>query len=239
MSTIALIPARSGSRGIPQKNIRPLGGKPLIHWTLATAMRVKGLDRIVVSAGDEDILNAALEVGAEAFVRPKEINDTGVMIRTVMDAIEHLHLEGDDDNDAIILLQPTAPFRSVESVERCLGALEDGDSAMTVIRVPDRFHPNQVIDGNHKKYPVHRQHLDPRYVRAGSVYAFWVGTFTWYGNIYGETSVKIEVPEHEALNLDEMADWHEAERRIKEAGLAQEAAASPMLRKEQAQQAAL
>jgi len=246
--TIALIPARSGSRGIPNKNLRLLGGKPLIEWTIDTALQVGGLDRLVVSAGNEEIAVTAIRAGAEAFVRPEELNgDMAPMIDVVKDAIEYLGLK---DEDIIVLLQPTAPFRSVESVQRCIQGFlgTDINSCMAVLRVPDRFHPDQItadlrhpMDVAHGKprFPVNRQDLEPTYVRAGTVYAFYVETARKHGDIYGKSCLEIEIPESEALNLDEMADWYEAERRVQE-DRATKAARTPSVQsQEQAQPAAL
>lgn len=238
MKTIALIPARSGSKGIPGKNLRLLGGKPLIEWSIDVALQVGGLDRLVVSAGNAEIERVARDAGAEAYIRPQELNgDDTPMIDVVRDAIEYCGLE---DDDIIVLLQPTAPFRSVESVRRCvfdLQSLVGLESCLTRLRVPDRFHPDQIIDGS-LRYPVNRQELTAAYVRAGTVYAFYVGVVQEYGNIYGEVCAYVEVPEAEALNLDEMSDWHEAERRVK--NRTTEATQPPSVQGEQqAQQAAL
>lgn len=217
MRTIALIPARAGSRGIPNKNLRLLGGKPLLAWTVDVAKEAKVFDLIVVSAGSEEIHVAARRARANAFLRPAELGtDTAPMIGVVEHAIKYLGLK---DEDIVVLLQPTGPFRSVESIRDCVQGLEDDKEAqccMTIVRVPDRYHPNQIIwdDGSHS-FPVNRQELKPLYVRAGTVYAFYAGNVSRCGDIYGELCTHTEVPESEALNLDEMSDWHEAERRVK------------------------
>jgi N-acylneuraminate cytidylyltransferase len=251
MKTLALIPARSGSRGIPNKNLRTLGDKPLLEWSIDAALQVGGLDRIVVSAGNEEILRVAIHAGAEAFVRSEKLNgDTTPMIAVVKDAIDYCGLE---DDDIMVLLQPTAPFRSVESVRQCVEELKGRarDSCMTTVRVPDRYHPHQLITGlptgcgvnasyGSHHFPINRQDLEPLYVRAGTVYAFYVRTVQTYGNIYGKFLYQIEIPESEALNLDEMSDWHEAERRVKEENRATKAAQpSSVQGEEQAQPAAL
>ena len=160
----------------------------------------------------------------------------------MMEVVQHAIIGlGVGDVDIIVLLQPSAPFRSFESIQECIRALKCNDnfldSCMTIVRVPDRYHPDQIVYDTHR-FPVNRQDLERVYVRAGTVYAFYVGTIVRHGSIYGELCHRIEVPEEEALNLDEMADWYEAERRVK--NRATKAAPSPSVQgQEQAQPAAL
>ena len=240
MKTIALIPARSGSKGIPRKNLRILGDKSLLEWSIDAALVAGCFDAIEVSAGSERIKHAAWMAGAGAFLRPDHLNgDLAPMIEVVKDAIFRMGL---CDADIIALLQPTAPFRSVESIQRCVDGLKDSwaDSCMTIIRVPDRYHPRQLVRSYQGPFdfPVNRQDLTAAHVRAGTVYAFRVGTVRRHDNIYGKHSHQIAVPESEALNLDEMADWHEAERRVKNR-TSQATAASSVQGQEQAQPAAV
>jgi N-acylneuraminate cytidylyltransferase len=240
MRTIALIPARAGSKGIPNKNLRLLGGKPLLEWSIHAAVHAACFNDIVVSAGSKEIEDVALAAGASAFSRPWSLGtDTTPMIQVVRHAVELLGLNNDD---VVVLLQPTHPFRSVESIRECVETLpKAADSCMTVLCVPDRYHPDQII-ANGYNFPVNRQDLGRKFVRAGTVYAFHVGTVRRHGDIYGELCYHIEVSEEEALNLDEMSDWYEAERRVKETekdGAAKASRAPSVPGEEQAQQAAL
>lgn len=179
-------------------------------WSIETALKA-GLETWV-SAGTSYIASLARQHGANAFVRPAQWSaDDSPMLEVIKDAIPRL---GAYAWDAIVLLQPTSPFRGTRHVLECVAALQDSadlDSAFTAIRVPDKFHPDQVIQRN-PRYPACRQTLTPVYVRAGSVYAFRAGTIERHGNIYGRNYALIEVPE--SLTLDELDDWQKAEQRL-------------------------
>lgn len=124
---LALITARGGSVGIPRKNIKPLGDKPLIAWTIEAAKQSKYLDRLILSSDDAEIIEVAKQFDCEVpFVRPAELasNEMGSM-PVILHAIEN----AGGDYDYLLLLQPTSPFRRPEHIdeiiEHCLGAEEN------------------------------------------------------------------------------------------------------------------
>lgn len=117
----ALIPARGGSKRLPRKNVKMLGGKPLIAWTIDVAKQSKYIDSIVVSTDDIVIKDVAEKFGARVpFLRPKELStDTASSFDVIKHAIEFLNIN--KENHLIVLLQPTSPLRTVEEID---GALE-------------------------------------------------------------------------------------------------------------------
>jgi CMP-N-acetylneuraminic acid synthetase len=118
MFDLALIPARGGSLRLPGKNLRRLGGHPLIEWTVAAA-RASGLfDRVVVSTDSDDIAAAAREAGAETpFMRPPALaTSAAASIGVMRHAIESLGIAGN-----VALLQPTSPFRSAPHIVEAIG----------------------------------------------------------------------------------------------------------------------
>lgn len=119
---LALIPARGGSKGIKDKNIYPLGGKPLIAHSVLAAKKSKYIDRILVSTDSPRIAEVAREYGADVpFLRPSEYaQDHSKTIDAVLHAIRRLKENG-DDYDILTLLQPTQPLRTAEDID---GALE-------------------------------------------------------------------------------------------------------------------
>ena len=181
-------------------------------WSIETALQANL--ETWVSAGTDYIARLARQHGANAYVRPSQwSSDDAPMLEVVKDAIPRL---GAYAWDTIVLLQPTSPFRETRHVLECVAALQDSadlDSAFTALRVPEKFHPDQVIQRN-PKYPACRQTLAPVYVRAGSVYAFRVGTVDRHGDIYGRNYALIEVDPSASITLDEPSDWEEAETRI-------------------------
>jgi CMP-N,N'-diacetyllegionaminic acid synthase len=110
---VALIPARGGSKGLPGKNIRPLGGKPLIAWTVEAALESALFARVVVSTDDETIAEAALAAGAEVpFMRPPHLaTDSASSFEVAAHALGALSVDG-----PFALLQPTSPFRTARHI---------------------------------------------------------------------------------------------------------------------------
>lgn len=138
---VAIIPARGGSKGIPQKNIVDLGGYPLIAWSIALARKVDVISDVYVSTDSKKIAQVAKYYGASVpFLRPDYL--AGDHSRTV-DAIQDFLLrleEMQEFPDVVVLLQPTQPFRSVESIERAVTlCLKEKAGVVTVSQV--REHP--------------------------------------------------------------------------------------------------
>src|SRR3989338_5088713 len=99
---LAVIPARGGSKGIPKKNLASLGGRPLLCYSIDSAKKSRFIDRLVVSSDSEEILAVAAEYGAESIRRP-----------------------GGFAPDLVVVLQPTSPFRTAETIDRAISAFAD------------------------------------------------------------------------------------------------------------------
>ena len=137
---MGLIPARGGSKGIPRKNLAPVGGKPLLAWTVDAARAAGELTDVVVSTDDDEIAAAA---GVEVLRRPPELAaDETPMLDVVRHAI------GELSPDVVVILQPTSPLRRAEHVDACVRLLlESGaDSVVSVVEVPHRFAPESLMD---------------------------------------------------------------------------------------------
>ena len=132
--TIAIIPARGGSKGIPRKNIADLAGKPLIAYSILAARHAQYIDRVVVSTEDEEIAEVARKYGAEVpFLRPKELaQDTSC----IGDAINYTltRLEVNRTEKAIVQLYPTSPFRSSDFIDDMLEILYRGYSSVITVK---------------------------------------------------------------------------------------------------------
>ena len=146
MRVLGLIPARGGSKELPRKNIRLLGGKPLIQHTFECARSSGVPDRIVLSTDDPEIWEVASSFGLEApFLRPTEYaRDDSPMIDVAVHALETLRLEGYEP-EALLLLQPTSPLRRPEHVRTALELLEDHDSVCSVVPVPRGYCPHYLM----------------------------------------------------------------------------------------------
>lgn len=210
MSIIAFIPARGGSKSIPRKNIKELGGKPLIVWTIESALQA-GL-RTVVSTDDTEIAAVATEHGAEVLMRPEELaQDETSMFNVLQSEIPKM------DTDLVLLLQPTTPFRDVEDIQQMIAEFSPDvhDSVIAVERVPEKFNPAQVItngrmaDGRHIRDRItRRQDFPPAFTPTGGAYLFKASNLAG-GSLYGERVKLFETVS--TININDMVDWEAAE----------------------------
>ncbi len=224
MRVLALIPARGGSKGVPRKNIRTLGGKPLIGHTIDAARKTKRIERVVVSTEDDEIAEVAVSLGAEVpFLRPTRLaQDDTPMFPVVVHALEAV-IAGGWTPDAVCLLQPTFPFRRPEDIDACIDALEAlrADCVISVHRVPDDFNPHwvyferadgslQLSTGESEPIP-RRQELPSAFHRSGAVYVSRTSTITGHGSLYGDRVVGYETTTESSCNIDTPEDWNRAE----------------------------
>lgn len=219
---LGLIPARGGSKGIPRKNMRRLHGVPLF-WRAISAAKLAGLQP-VVSTEDEEIAASAKKFGADVLGRPAHLADDDTpMASVVSHALQTLF------HETVVLLQPTTPFRTPARIKEALALLEStgADSVVTVSEVPAEYGPEwqffreslfliPAVGSSMHYVPTRRQDLRPSYIRDGGIYAFRRATFEHYGSIYGRTCVPLVVSPEESLNINNEADWQEAERRVAE-----------------------
>lgn len=219
---LALIPARGGSKGVPGKNLRPLGGRPLIGWTIASALEAD-VGPVVVSTDDVAIADVARRLGAEVpFLRPAELaDDRTPTLPVVVHALDELARTG-RDFDAVCLLQPTSPFRRPGVINECITLLDDtgADAAVTVQPTAAEYHPDWAYDlgpdgalrlHNGDEEPVRRrQDLQPVFHRDGAVYVTRA-TVLRSGSLYG-VDVRGVVTSGPSVNIDTPDDLVTAER---------------------------
>ncbi len=229
MKILAVIPARSGSKGIPEKNIKLLGKFPLIAYSIKTALKSKLLDKIIVSTDSEKIAKIALQYGAEVpFLRPKELAMDTTPTLPVLEHALHFFLQKNETYDAICLLQPTSPFRTVDFLNQAINKFIElkPDSLVSVREVPHEFNPHWIFEpdknnflkistGDEKIIP-RRQDLPKAYYRDGSIYIINTNTILKKNNLLGNRIAYIETPENiPYVNLDTPEDWKIAEKIIK------------------------
>jgi CMP-N-acetylneuraminic acid synthetase len=223
---LGLVPARSGSKGVPGKNTKPIAGRSLLEYT-AEAARASGvLDRVVLSTDSQAIADVGRRAGLEApFLRPAALaQDDTPMLAVVRHALAALDDEG-WHADVIVLLQPTSPLRQPAHIRDAVTTLTrtGADSVVTVVQLPLHHSPDYVmrIDGGVLRpflatgnRITRRQDARPAYVRDGTVYAFRRATIERFGDIYGDDCRPLILDAAESLSIDTHADWEEAERRL-------------------------
>lgn len=211
MKVLGLIPARGGSKSIVNKNMVDLGGYPLIKWTIDAAIK-SSLSRVVVSTDDKDIADACRNLGVEVpFVRPDSLaNDDAQSIDVVLHALDAL----DEQFDAVMLLQPTSPFRTHEDINMALTMNHDGSSVISVVPV-DGTHPARmkfIEDGLLVDPPfveevenMPRQNLRPMYIRNGAIYLTTVSDLK-SRTFKGSKSRALVMSKERSLNIDSQFD---------------------------------
>lgn len=129
-STIALIPARAGSKGVPHKNIRPLGGHPLLEWSIAACRKARSIDRVIVSTDSADYAARAIAMGAEApFLRPAEISgDKAVDYTFIVHALDWLAARGEEPTH-VVHIRPTTPLRDPALIDDAVAAFHNNPRA--------------------------------------------------------------------------------------------------------------
>ncbi len=222
---ISVIPARGGSKSVPGKNIKLLGGKPLLAWSVAAAQEVPAIDRVIVSTDDDEIAAVARECGAEVYSRPPELAGDGSL---VIDALRDLtaRLDSEGEKPVVeVLLEPTCPFRSAEDVTQCLKLIAAGcDSAATFVEA--RLHPHRAwrIAGDTPEVFVPgavpwlpRQELPPAYQLNGAVYAFRAEGLKESGAalLFGKQGAVI-MPAARSVDIDTELDFRIAEAILEE-----------------------
>jgi N-acylneuraminate cytidylyltransferase/CMP-N,N'-diacetyllegionaminic acid synthase len=224
---VAVIPARGGSKALPGKNVRPLGGRPLITWTIDAARGCPAVDRIVVSTDDEVIAAAARAAGASVpFLRPAELaTDTARSIDVVLHALDRLAADG-EPFDVVVLLQPTSPLRTAADVGAALDLLF-GRKAQAVVSVCETEHhpwwsntlpPDgslawflrpEVLNANRQQLPVF-------YRLNGAVYAGRCDYVRAQGGFFGPDTLAYKMPRERSVDIDTLLDFKLAELLLQE-----------------------
>lgn len=229
MRVLGIIPARGGSKGIPRKNIRLLGGKPVIHYTIESAKKSQFLTDIFVSTDDLEIVEVAESASIKVpFLRPPNLAlDNSPSIDTVIHVLDEFDKIG-KHYDAICLLQPTSPFRELGFIDKCIEKFEksNADSLISVLQVPHQFNPHWIFEENksgslnistgEKQIISRRQELPKAFYRDGSVYLAKVEVIRNEKKLLSGNIQFVESNEHFYCNLDTMDDWNLAEKLIQE-----------------------
>lgn len=185
MKVLVIIPARGGSKGVPKKNIKMLGDKPLIAHAIACAKNSKKVSRIIVTTDSDEIATVSKQFGSEVILRPPEFADDA---SNVVTAVEHVCNQIKEVFDIIVLVQPTSPLRTGKDLDAIITIFEENQNVESVISVVpmDDLHPARMYNlGTHNELipfleygeTSRRQDLEPVYYRNGCFYAVKAKTF--------------------------------------------------------------
>lgn len=214
---VAFVPARGGSKRVPRKNMAEVGGITLLGRAIRVARQADSGVRLVVST-DMDHLTSALEgTGIEVHARPLALCGDGAQIE---DAIEHWLTDAADvqDDDVIVMLQPTSPFRRPETVRACVRAVRTTGLPCLTVRRDHAYAFTGIAEGERVRW--HReqlaswrprtQELDALVVENGCVYAFTAAHFRSTKNRMAQEMAFVEVSQWESLDIDTEEDLRTA-----------------------------
>lgn len=218
MRALGVIPARGGSKGVPGKNLREVGGEPLIVHAVRTADESAHLEHVVVSTDDAEIARVAASVGARVLMRPPELaTDDAPVAPVLMHALTEAESDGHGPFDVVVLLQPTSPLRSGAHVDAALEILRDNADADSVVSVCacEDIHPSRMYtlpsDGTMaaiwpewERSP--RQALPPVYYRNGAIYAIRREPLMGEGLAIGRSPAPLVMPAQLLANVDDERD---------------------------------
>ena len=224
MNVIALIPARGGSKRIPNKNIKLLNGKPLIAYSIELALKSPLIERVIVSTDSMEIARIAKTYNAEVpFLRPSQFaGDTVGDFPVFKHLIDFLKAEENYSPDIILNLRPTAPLRNEDDIRNIIDKFTESntfDSVRSVTKVEGVHHPYWMFEKDNeglgipvipeksiKKY-YQSQLLPPVFRLNGVVDGIKTSNITNYNNLYGNRMVISEIPESRSHDIDTLSDF--------------------------------
>jgi N-acylneuraminate cytidylyltransferase len=220
-NAVAIIPARGGSKRIPKKNIKLFHGKPLIAYSIETAIKSGVFDKVIVSTDDETIAKVAIKYGAQVpFVRPKELSDDYTGSGEVVNhAVEFLKQNG-EDYKYVCTIYATAPLLQEKYLKQGYEKIKNSDAkiSFSVTSMPFPIQRTFKIDKNERcemfwpeNFYKRSQDLEEAYQDAGQFY--WENTKITSEEIpFGKDSIPIILPRYLVQDIDTLEDWERAEK---------------------------
>lgn len=220
--TWAVIPARGGSKAVPDKNIRLLAGRPLLTHDVEAALRAGSVQRVIVSTDSPRIAAIARDAGAEIVWRPPEISgDTASSETALLHVLDHLGQTERRHPQQLAFLQCTSPFTAAEDIDGCVRRLVEAEADTVVAVTPFHYFvwradaAGDAVGVNHDKtFRQRRQDREPQYIETGAVYVMRTAGFLAHRHrFFGRTAMYV-MPEERVFEIDEALDFELAEARV-------------------------
>ena len=213
IKTVAIIPARGGSKGIPRKNVKRLNGKPLIGYIIETVLKVDEIDRVIVSTEDPEIVAVAKEFGAEVpFVRPEELaGDEIGTLPVLQHAVNYLEKKENYKPEVIVLLYATSPMLSNSRIGEAIRLIKEKNFDSLLSVVEDRGHywieNNEKYERLYPNNPTNRQFMKPLLKENGAIYITKRDFLMEKDEIVGGSIGFLVMEERETIDIDELLDF--------------------------------
>lgn len=227
MKSIAIIPARSGSKGLQDKNIKLLEGKPLLSYTIHAAIQSKKFDTVYVSTDSEEYASVARTYGARVpCLRPQDLSGDDTSTWDVVKYIVEEYKQSGVIFDSVMLLQPTSPLRTAEDIIAAFELLKEkkADAVVSVCAaehsplwcntLPENLCMNRFIRTGLSNKP--RQQLDKFYRLNGAIYLLKAELVDRASNLYNENCYAYVMEKEHSIDIDDIYDFRMAEAILKE-----------------------
>lgn len=230
-TVLGVVTARAGSKGIPGKNTRPLAGKPLIAYTIESALASGVFDRLILSTDDEEAARIARGLGCDVpFMRPAALSaDDTPHLPVMQHAVAWMRDRQRYEPEWVMILMPTSPLRRPSDIAAAVAlAVERGaDSVVSVDAMPAHYHPMRALtigaggwarlligDQPVRRRPVRRQGMPDAWVFNGAIYLFRASLLSdpVEPNLYGDQVAAYVMPPPYGSNIDDEEDWANVER---------------------------
>ena len=220
-TVIAIIPARSGSKGLKDKNILNLNGIPLIAWTINAALESKYIDKVVVSTDSADIQKIAEKYGAEApILRPKELaTDSSQTYTAIEHMLNYYRLNFKQEFEFVVLLEPTSPLRTFEDIDEAINKIGMHESATSIVGVGrcENQHPDFLVKVGTGGFissfagptiaSKRRQEISPVFFLEGSIYISRTKSLEEFKSFYQNRTIAMEFPKWKTFEIDDYTDF--------------------------------
>ena len=226
-SICAIIPARSGSKGVPGKNLRPLGDVPLLVHSIRAARESKFVSQVILSTNSESMAEVGKAYGAEVpFLRPAELaTDEAPVAEAICYTLEQMETKP----DYVLLLQPTSPFRTAEDIDEAIKLLfrENATAVVGVVEAEDhpllcrKLGPGGVLMPfvSNPQNNARRQDLPPAYVPNGAIYLIRTETLLESVSFYPPGALAYVMPRERSMDIDTLLDFGFAEFLMQQRGM--------------------
>lgn len=215
MKILSIIPARAGSKGLKDKNIVNLAGKPLLAWSIESSLKSKYINKTIVSSDDTKILEIAKKYGADILIRPKnlarDITPTEPVVEHVLQSIKNIK-----EYNYLILLQPTSPLRSEIDIDSSIELLlEKKVSALISVKEIDNKilkafinNTNGYLEGvSNNEFPfARRQDLPKVYMPNGAIYIIEINEFLRTKKLFSSKTIPYIMSDERSLDIDTLED---------------------------------
>lgn len=225
MTTLVVIPARGGSKGIPRKNLADLGGRPLLAWTIDAALRSGVVDRVLVSSDDEEILSVATTYGAGGHRRSSALAQDEVhSVNVVLEVLDR----AEQSPDRVLMLLPTSPFRAPQDIVGAVALFDDRrpPAVVSVTAMDKSLIHLRHLDDSGRLEPLapydqltgQRQEQRPLYLLNGSIYVSTPQELQRNGTFHVRGALGYVMPQERSVDIDSPADLAAARSRLRPEG---------------------